>query len=104
MRTPLIIAFAALTACAQYDLSVTGQFKPTSNGFEFTTIADTAYPKDSEKAEAKRIARLEQYLQDTQTCPKGYKIVSRQEVVRIKPNAISAGIFDIIYTGQCAKR
>lgn len=84
-----------LTGCAAYDLSATGQFRPSPNGFEFITIADTAYPLASADAEAKRIARLVQYLADTGTCPEGYRLTNRQAVQRFK------GVHDVIYTGRC---
>jgi hypothetical protein len=102
MKSSILTALlVVLSGCAAYDLSETGQFTPRGDGFEFRSIADTIYPAESPRAEAQRIARLEQYLTQTGTCPTGYRVTERHLVQRFGPGLIGDGIHDVVYFGVC---
>lgn len=51
------------------------------NSFVFTDIANPAEPLTSERAEARRIAELEQYFRLNGLCPSGYTVSSREPLV-----------------------
>ena len=96
-----LVALAPLAGgCAYLSKPESTRFEAEKGGFAFRAIADAAYPENTAHGEAWRMKWLEQRLEQTGTCPRGYTITAREPVLR-STGAIGS-IYDVYYEGRCS--
>lgn len=97
-RTIGLIAAAVLTAsCTAPHPALNPEFEPLAdNQFRYEAGADRLFQQaDDPDAEARRMERLQEYLDQNHYCLKGYTITER------KPVAVDEYITRIFYKGVC---
>jgi|GEM_PF-2646622 len=78
----------------------TTTFEPLPNGsFRYEAFANSSYPHDDLAAEKTRVKWLEQFLNDNDYCPDGYRINERKAVLKMKGSV--GDIYDLFYYGSC---
>jgi hypothetical protein len=101
MRRCLMLGLLlSVIACARLDRTLIGErFEPlgTVDGevyFRYVTFANVPYPLDSPRAEAKRMAWLEELLADNGYAGRPYRIVSREPIAR---RVVGGTMYDVYY-------
>lgn len=100
--TCFALAAAVVAGCEAHDLRVgsSSYLEPVANGvFKWKTIADAAYPIDSDQAEAARMRQLAEALRLNSACLSGYSVDGRAATK--KSEGAFGDIFDIFYTVRC---
>jgi hypothetical protein len=102
MHVRVWIALLSLLAggCEYLSKPESTRFDAVKGVFEFRAIADAAYPEHTANGEAWRMNWLEQRLQQSGTCPNGYRITSRRPVL-FSTGALGS-IYDVYYEGRCS--
>lgn len=97
----LLLALFALTGCETSDRIQTTEFIPEANGtFRYKGVADALNPIDSQDGEARRMRMLDEWMHLNSACQNGYKITSRQPVLR-NMGIVGKGVYDVWYEGRC---
>lgn len=88
--------------CAEYDLGALSTLTPLpeENLFQWRTIADTAYPVDSDRAEKQRLEQLERIAGMNPPCSQGYRVTDRAATKKVD-SILGKGVYDVFYTIDC---